>query len=402
MTPPPALKDTNLFKPIKVGSIELQNRLVFAPTTRFRNTNEFVATNLMKKHYEDRAENNGGLLITEATFVSPQAGLYPNCPMIHTDEQIQAWKQIVDAVHAKGTSFAMQLWHLGRAANAKTLKEHGVPYLAPSAEYYDEDTKKVAVEAGNELRAFTLEEVKQIIEDFKQGAINAVKVAGFDFVEIHAAHMYTLSQFIDIASNHRTDEYGGSIENRTKLTLEVVDALIDAVGAEKVGIRISPYAEFQGGSGANSRLMHPIAQYAYLYSELERRGREGKRLAYVHSVEARMALGDVLAPEYSVDWVKQIWKGVLIRAGGYLHLDGYTNLINDVNDDDRTLIAVSRYYTSNPDLVYRLKEGLELTKYDRNTLYGGGNYGYNTFGKFGEDAKAQDSVEAKLQALALA
>ncbi|GME78669.1 unnamed protein product [Ambrosiozyma monospora] len=403
MTPPPALKDTNLFKPIKVGSIELQNRLAFAPTTRFRNTDDFVATDLMKKHYEDRAENNGGLLITEATFVSPQAGLYPNGPMIHTKKQAEAWKEIVDAVHAKGTSIAMQLWHLGRAANAKTLKEHGVPYLAPSAEYYDEDTKKVAVESNNELRAFTLKEVKQIIEDFKQGAINAIKVSGFDFVEIHAAHMYTLSQFIDIASNHRTDDYGGSIENRTKLTLEVVDALIDAVGADKVGIRISPYSTFQGGSGADSKVMHPIAQYAYLYSELERRGREGKRLAYVHSVESRMAVGGdaINGPEYSTEWVRQIWKGILIRAGGYLHQPNYETLINDVNLDDRTIIAVSRYYTSNPDLAHRLKEGLELTKYDRNTFYSKGNYGYNTWGKYGEDAKGKDSVEAKLEALSL-
>ncbi|GME85744.1 unnamed protein product [Ambrosiozyma monospora] len=215
--------------------------------------------------------------------------------------------------------------------------------------------------------------------------------------------MHTLAQFIDIASNHRTDEYGGSIEKRTKLTLEVVDALIEAVGAEKVGIRISPYSEFHGGSGANSKLMHPIAQYAYLYSELERRGREGKRLAYVHTVESRMAVGgDVVeGPEYSVEWVAQIWKGVLIRAGGYLHQEGYKNLIHDVNLDDRTIIAVSRYYTSNPDLAHRLKNGLELTKYDRSTFYGGGNYGYNTWGKYGEDAKAQDSIEAKLEALSL-
>ncbi|GME80303.1 unnamed protein product [Ambrosiozyma monospora] len=403
MTSPPALKDTNLFKPIKVGSIELQNRLAFAPTTRFRNTDDFIATNLIKKHYTDRAENNGGLLITEATFVSPQAGLYPNGPMIQTNQQAEAWKQVVDAVHSKGTCIAMQLWHLGRAANAKTLKEHGVPYLAPSAEYFDKDRKKVAIESENELREFTIDEVNQIIEDFKQGAINAIDVSGFDFVEIHSAHMYTLAQFIDIASNHRTDEYGGSIENRTRLALEVVDALIDAVGADKVGIRISPYATFQGGSGAESKLMHPIAQYAYLYSELERRGREGKRLAYVHSVEPRVALGvDVEdSPEYSTEWVRQIWKGVLIRAGGYLHQPNYEKLIRDVSLDDRTLIGVSRYYTSNPDLVHRLKNGLELTKYDRNTFYTGGNYGYNTWGKYGEVAKGMDSNNAKLETLSL-
>ncbi|GME76718.1 unnamed protein product [Ambrosiozyma monospora] len=216
--------------------------------------------------------------------------------------------------------------------------------------------------------------------------------------------MYTLAQFIDIASNHRNDQYGGSIENRTRLALEVVDAVVDAVGADKVGIRISPYVKFQGGSGADSKLMHPIAQYAYLYSELERRGREGKRLAYVHSVESRISDGaDVKdGPEYSSEWVRQIWKGVLIRAGSYLHLPNYETLINDVNLDDRTIIAVSRYYTSNPDLAYRLKEGSELTPYDRNTFYGGGNFGYNTWGKFGEDAKGEDSVEAKLEAVALA
>ncbi|GMG24941.1 unnamed protein product [Ambrosiozyma monospora] len=404
MTPPQPLKDTNLFKPIKVGSVTLQNRLAFAPTTRFRNTKDFIPTNLIKKHYEDRAENNGGLLITEATFVSPQAGLYAHAPLIHTKQQVEAWKQIVDAVHAKGTFIAMQLWHLGRAANASVLKEYGgLSYLAPTAKYYDESRKIIADKAGLELREFTLPEVKQIIEDFKNGAIKAIKVAGFDFVELHAAHMYTLAQFIDIASNERTDEYGGSIENRTKLVLDVVDALIDAVGADKVGIRISPYTTYQGGSGAESTLMHPIAQYAYLYSELEKRGREGKRLAFIHSVEPRVAVGiDVQdAPEYSTEWVRQIWKGVLIRTGSYLHQEGYKNLIRDVNIDDRTLIGASRYYTSNPDLADRLKDGLELTPYDRNTFYFGGNYGYNTFGKFGEDAKGKDSVEANLEAVAL-
>ncbi|GMG40260.1 unnamed protein product [Ambrosiozyma monospora] len=400
----PSLKDTNLFKPIKVGSVTLQNRLAFAPTTRFRNTEDFVATNLQKKYYEDRAEKNGGLLITEATFISPQAGLYPHGPMIHTERQAKAWKQVVDGVHAKGTSIAMQLWHLGRAAYPDLLKKHGLPLLAASADYIDEESKQAAIKAGNELRAFTIPEIKAMIQEYVEAAKKAINIAGFDFVEIHSAHMYTLAQFIDIASNHRTDQYGGSIENRNRLTLEVVDALIEAVGAEKVGIRISPYVTWQGGSGADSELMHPIAQYAYLYSELERRGKEGKRLAYVHSVEARVAIGiDVQdAPQYSSEWVRQIWKGVLVRAGSYLHQDGYKNLINDVNGDDRTIIAVSRYFTSNPDLAERLKNGQELTKYDRTYFYAQTNYKYNTWGKFGEENKGEDSVEAKQEMVALA
>ncbi|GMF02759.1 unnamed protein product [Ambrosiozyma monospora] len=243
-----------------------------------------------------------------------------------------------------------------------------------------------------------------MIEDFKTAAIHAIKVAGFDFVELHAAHMYTMAQFLEVVSNHRTDEYGGSIENRTKLTLDIVDTLIDAVGANKIGIRISPYSTFQGGSGADCKIMHPIAQYAYLYSELERRGKEGKRLAYVHSVESRMAVGGdaIDGPEHSSEWVRQIWKGILIRTGGYLHSPGYKLLIDDVNLDDRTLIGVSRYYTSNPDLAHRLKNGLEMTKYDRTTFYTQSNYGYNTWGKFGEEAQGEDSVQAKEQLVALA
>ncbi|GME85019.1 unnamed protein product [Ambrosiozyma monospora] len=221
MTPPPPLKDTNLFKPIKVGSVTLQNRLVFAPTTRFRNTEDFVATNLMKKHYEDRAENNGGLLIGEATYINLGGGLYPHGPVIESKRQVEAWKQIVDAVHAKGSAIALQIYHLGRTADAALLKTYGEPFLAPSAEYFDEGHKEVtlsadcfdenheqvAIKAGNELRAFTLEEVKQMIEDFKTAAIHAIKVAGFDFVELHAAHMYTMAQFLEVVSNHRTDEW---------------------------------------------------------------------------------------------------------------------------------------------------------------------------------------------------
>ncbi|GMG21459.1 unnamed protein product [Ambrosiozyma monospora] len=400
---PPALADTNLFKPIKVGSVTLKNRLAFAPTTRLRNAEGGFATNLVQKHYEDRAENNGGLLIAEASFVSPQAGLFPGVPMIHTEEQAKTWKPITDSVHAKGSSIALQVWYLGRASYPAILKAAGLPMLAPSALYMDEESEKAAIEAGNPVRAMTTEEIHQLIADFKQAAIYAIKVAGFDFVELHSAHMYALCQFIDINSNKRTDEYGGSIEKRAKLVLDVVDAVCEAVGPEHVGIRFSPYVTWQGGSGADSPLLHPIAQYSYIFSELERRGKEGKRIAYIHNIEARVGRGiDVKdGPEHSSEWVRQIWKGVLIRAGGYLHQPDYANLIKDVNDNDRTLIGVSRYYTSNPDLAERLKKGLELSPYERDNFYSQGNYGYNTYGKSGEKNLDKDSDVAKEKAVPL-
>nr|6AGZ_A Chain A, Old Yellow Enzyme [Pichia]6AGZ_B Chain B, Old Yellow Enzyme [Pichia] len=389
------LADTNLFKPIKVGKIELKNRLVFPPTTRFRNTSDFVATDSMLSYYSQRAENNGGLLITEATFGAPQFGLYQNGPMIYTDRQVEAWKKIVEEVHKKGSHISMQLWNLGRAADPKLLKEHGLPFLAPSALYFSEESKKAAEEAGNEVQAMTLEQIEQTKKDYVNAAKNAIQKAGFDMVEVHSAHGYLLDQFIQTTANKRTDKYGGSIENRARLLLEVIDLVIEAVGADHVAVRLSPYATFQGSGGVDAEV-HPIAQFGYILSELERRAKEGKRLAYVSIVEPRVN-GIADAPENSEDnsWMLQIWKGVVLRSGGYLSEKGIAHLIKDVNADDRTLIGCSRYFTSNPDLPNRLRDGLPLTPYDRSRFYKiFSNDGYLTWGKYGEPEQPSDSAIA--------
>ncbi|GME97985.1 unnamed protein product [Ambrosiozyma monospora] len=288
--PQPPLSKTNLFKPIKVGSIELQNRIAMAPMTRLRgNPDDFTANDTIKKHFSDRAKNNGGLIISDAISVSWPGIGYPVGIMIQTKEQAQKLKPTVDAVHEAGSYFSAQLFHVGRNAVAAVMKARGLRLLGPSAGVYgDAEAEEAAKEAGIELEEMSLDDIDQLKKDFVKSAKNAVEVCGADFVEIHAASNYTLAQFIDISANKRTDKYGGCIENRCRLVLEVVDDLIDAIGAERVGIKFSPYMTLGGGSGVDGEI-HCIAQYAFLYSELERRAKEGKRLAYVSNYEARLA-----------------------------------------------------------------------------------------------------------------
>ncbi|VEU24229.1 DEKNAAC105481 [Brettanomyces naardenensis] len=381
-----SLANTNLFKPIKVGPVTLRNRLVYPPTTLFRNTDDFVPTDSLLAFYSARAEDNGGLLITEATAAAPGFGLIPNSPLIYDDRQVKAWKQIVKAVHDKGSFISAQIWHLGRTASPKVLKGHNLPFVGPSAVYVSEESKKEAEEVGNPLRALTIDEIHSIVKEYAAAAKRAINEAKFDIVEIHGAHGFLVDQFSSEVANQRTDEYGGSIENRARFALEVVDALIEAVGAEHVAIRLSPYANIQGIEGVQGKV-HPIVKYGYILSELERRGKEGKRLAYISVVEPRVqGFNDVaVPPETNPLWINEIWKGVLLRTGGLLHDEGYPELKKYVDGDDRTLIGASRYYTSNPDLANRLKNGYALTHYDRPTFYSPNtNKGYLTWPRYGE------------------
>ncbi|ODV84707.1 hypothetical protein CANARDRAFT_8285 [[Candida] arabinofermentans NRRL YB-2248] len=385
------LKDTNLFKPITLGETKLEHRFVYAPTTRFRATKDWVVSDAMATYYEERAESNGGLLIAEATHAAPLlVGAYNNTPGCHTELHAKAYKKLIDRVHAKGSKFAIQLWALGRVADPKLMKELGKPLVAPSAIFPDEATEKACIDAGNELKALTLDE----IEEFKKEYINSVKlainVANADIVEIHGAHGYMLDQFIQESSNQRTDKYGGSIENRARLTLELIDLAIEAVGASKIGIRLSPYAKFQGSTGVDSKT-HPIAQFGYILSELQKRASKGDELAYISVVEPTMNGIFKMEDErvFNTSWIQEIWKGKIIRAGNYLHQQDL--LIKDVNADDRTLIAASRYWTSNPDLIRRLKEGLELNHYKRDEFYVPGSIkGYLGWNKYGESKVADD------------
>ncbi|ODQ44100.1 hypothetical protein PICMEDRAFT_18561 [Pichia membranifaciens NRRL Y-2026] len=379
------LANSNLFKPIKVGPVELKNRLVHAPTTRFRNTDEFVATDSMLDYYTERATDNGGLLIVEATFPSPEFGLFERAPMIKTPQQVKAWRRITDSVHAQGSSITLQLWNLGRVADPALLQKHNLPFVGPSAIYLDEASEKAAKEAGNELRAITVPEIKAMVAEYAASAKRSIDEAGFDMIEIHAANMYLPDQFLQETSNTRTDEYGGSLENRARFILETVDACIAAVGAERVAIRFSPYSEFQGSLGAHAET-NPIVTWGYVLSELEKRAKHGNRLAYISIVEPRVSGTDEHPDTDPVDfsWPDHIWRGILLRSGGYLSKDAIARLPDVVNSNNHTLIGAGRYFSSNPDLVNRVRNTLEMTQYERSTFYTVGNVGYLDFRESGQ------------------
>ncbi|ANZ74835.1 BA75_00402T0 [Komagataella pastoris] len=406
----PDLRETNLFKPIKVGNVDLTTRVTFAPTTRTRATDDFVPSQLQLQYYGDRSENNGGLIITEATFVSKQGGLYENVPGIWSERQAKAWRTITDKVHHNNTAISVQLWNLGRVASPKLAKEHGLKLLGPSAIYENEASEKAAQEAGIEIQAATIEDIENFKKEYVVAAKLATEVAGFDFIEVHSAHGYLFDQFLQGKGvNERTDQYGGTIENRARFLLEVIDLLIDTVGAEKLAIRLSPWADVQGSGGVNGD-PHPIVLYGYVLSELEKRAHQGNRLAYVSIVEPRVNgvtdVSDEEAVEKGIannDFILDIWKGVVVRSGAYLSSPGYPNLIKDVNANDRTLIGAGRFWTSNPDLVQRLKNGQKLTPYDRSTFYLDTNYGYNTWREYGDDTVvSEDDPESKKTPVALA
>ncbi|KAI5823787.1 NADH:flavin oxidoreductase/NADH oxidase [Schizophyllum commune Tattone D] len=346
-----------LFQPIKVGDLTLAHRVVLAPLTRFRGTKfEHVPLPNVKEYYRQRGSTPGTLLITEATFISPQAGGYTNVPGIWSDEQISKWKEVTDTVHAEGSFIYLQLWALGRAAVAAELKaeDPSFDYVAPSA---------IKLTGHDETpRALTIPEIKQYVQWYATAAKNAVERAGFDGVEIHGANGYLIDQFLQDVSNHRTDEYGGSIENRSRFGLEVVDAVVKAVGASKTGIRLSPWGKFQ-----DMRMADPLPQFSYFATELKTRHPD---LAYLHLVEPRAQGFAILRDEdlearESNDFLRKIWAPKpLITAGAYTR-----ELAIKTAEEKGDIIAVGRYFISNPDLPLRWRHNLPLTEYNRDTFY---------------------------------
>lgn len=368
---PVALKDTNLFKPLKVGNTEVLQRVAMAPLSRFRADPQgnVPNKNWTEEYYRQRSQRPGTMIITEATFISAQAGGYDAAPGIWTEEQMEQWKKIFKAIHDNKSFVWVQMWALGRQAFPNNMARDGLRLDAPSADLYMSDKQKeVAKENNIAQHELTKEDIKQYIKDYVKAAKNSVE-SGADGVEIHSANGYLLNQFIDPKSNRRTDEYGGSIENRCRFALEVVDAVVDAIGAERTGIRLSPYGLF----GNMSCGFEPsiVAHYAYLIGELEKRGIAGKRLAYIHLVEPSVT--DLMLvedqgeyKEGTNDFAYSIWKGPIIRAGNYaLHPE----LVKEQVKDPRTLIAYGRYFISNPDIIDRLENGLPLNEQDRPTFY---------------------------------
>ncbi|KAI8387399.1 hypothetical protein BD560DRAFT_486263 [Blakeslea trispora] len=353
-----------LFAPIKVGKADLKHRVVLAPLTRFRATTEAVPTDLQVEHYKQRA-SEGGLLITEATFINRLAGGYPQAPGIYTKEQIEGWKKVTDAVHEKKGVIYLQLWHIGRAG-FKGLNPNQEQIV--SASDIPISGKNMAGGDYEVPRPLTVEEIKALVQDYRQAALNAVE-AGFDGVEIHGANGYLIDQFINTSSNKRTDQYGGSIENRARFALEIVDAVVDAIGADRTAIRFSP-----GGAFQDMKDDTVVETWSYLTTQLQQNHPD---LAYLHFIEARASFfNDEANSVDTLEPYRQIWKGPFITASGFS-----TNVPHAIEIAEKTgnLIAFGRAFIANPDLPERIRNGWELNKYDRSTFYTHDAVGYTDY-----------------------
>ncbi|KZV75902.1 NADH:flavin oxidoreductase/NADH oxidase [Peniophora sp. CONT] len=360
-----------LFTPLKVGNALLQHRIVLAPLTRLRADDKHVHTDLAVKYYEQRASTPGTLLVTEGTFIAPQAGGVPNAPGIWNDQQIAAWTKVTEAVHAKGGFIFMQLWALGRTAVAAVLKREG-PYEVVGASAIPLDAEHAIP------RPLTMEEIKEYVQWYAQAAKNAVR-AGFDGVEIHSANGYILDQFLQTKSNERTDDYGGSVENRIRFVSEVLDAVTDAIGPERTGIRLSPWSSFMG-----MRMQDPVPTFSAVVNYAVA---HHPKLAYIHVIEPRVDgikdIAEIPAGE-SNDFIRDIWSPrPLILAGGFTR----ELALSATERDKNVLVGVGRHYIANPDLPRRWMHGVALTPYNRQTFSTKGAEGYTDY-PFSPDLKA--------------
>ncbi|KDQ28748.1 hypothetical protein PLEOSDRAFT_1038318 [Pleurotus ostreatus PC15] len=357
-----AAREQALFSPIRVGKLQLLHRIVHAPLTRRRGTRETAVPLLpiVAEYYSQRASKPGTLLITEATTVAPQGAGVLHVPGIYSDEQVAAWREITEAVHAKKCYIFSQLRAYGRAADPTALKALNLDYVAPSS---------FPMPSRPELtpRALTIPEIRQYVAAYGNAAKRAVNEAKFDGVELHGANGYLLEQFLQDVSNKRTDEYGGSIEGRCRFVLEVLAAVVKEVGEERVAIRLSPW-----GTVLDMGMQDPKPTYTYLVTRIKELY---PHLAYIHVVEPRAngsgdrAPGESRADE-SNDFIRDIWgERPLISAGGYTR----ETALRQAEARPNELIAFGRWYISNPDLPQRLIDNIPFTAYDRSTFYAGGD-----------------------------
>ncbi len=354
--------DGTLFTPTRLGAIEVGNRIAMAPLTRNRAIEGRVPNPLAIQYYEQRA--SAGLIIAEATQISPLGQGYLDTPGIYSQAQIDAWRKVTDAVHARGGRIVLQLWHVGRISHSSLLPDGEVP-VAPSALRANGKTfTEKGFEDVSEPRALRLDEIPALIQDFRQAARNAI-TAGFDGVEVHAANGYLIDQFLRDGSNLRTDEYGGSIENRTRLLDEVVRAIASEIGAERTGVRLSPVTP---ANDARDSQPQPLFERA-----VERLDAIGG-LAFVHVIEgATGGPRDNIAFDYAA--LRAKFKGPWIANNGYDKDSAEQAIASGYAD----MIAFGRAFIANPDLVERLRLGVALSDLDPDTLYGGGAKGYTDY-----------------------
>ena len=353
--------EQKLFTPVQVGPVALKHRVVMAPLTRSRsNQPGDIPGDLMLEYYTQRA-SDGGLIISEATTISITGRGWFGAPGLYSDAQIEGWKKVVNAVHAKGGFMFSQLWHTGRSSNVETTGGSTPVTASVNPEYWNDASHLVSAPSGwvqpSPHRALEIAEIKGIVEDYRRAAERA-KAAGFDGVELHSGNGYLMDQFLQDGSNKRTDIYGGSIENRSRFLLEVVEALVSVWGRDHVAVRIAPSGSWNGMSDSN-----PQALFAYVTEQLNKFG-----LAYLHIIEPRVK-GNVVIAEgqapVAAEKLRKIFKGRIIAAGGF-EPDTAEAVIEK---GDADAVAFGRHFVANPDLPTRIKLGAPLNPYDRNTFY---------------------------------
>jgi N-ethylmaleimide reductase len=360
-----------LFDPIQVGNIELANRVVMAPLTRNRSPNA-IPGDLTVTYYTQRA--SAGLLITEATAISHQGQGYADVPGLYAPEQLAGWRKVTDAVHATGGEIVAQMWHVGRISH-NTLQPNGAAPVAPSAITAKSKTFLINADGAGSFadtsppRALELFELPAIVEDYRKAARSAVE-AGFDGVEIHAANGYLIDQFLRSGSNHRDDAYGGSIENRARFLLDVLEAVTKEIGAGRTGIRISPVTP-----AGDSSDPEPQPLFSYLAEKMA-----AFELAYIHIIEgATGGPRDFQQGDKPFDYAGL--HAAYRKAGGkaaWMVNNAYEQKLAEaaVESGDADLVAFGKLFIANPDLVKRLRERADFNEPDQATFYGGGAKGY--------------------------
>ncbi|WP_312131049.1 alkene reductase [Diaphorobacter nitroreducens] len=362
---------TTLFDPIQAGDLHLANRIAMAPLTRNRSP-QAVPRDITATYYAQRA--SAGLLITEGTAITHQGQGYSDVPGLYGTEQLDGWKRVTQAVHARGGKIVTQLWHVGRVSHTALQPEGGAP-VAPSAVRAQSQTYLVDAASGqgqfvptSEPRALAAEELPDIVHAFAAAARNAVQTAGFDGVEIHGANGYLLDQFLKDGANQRKDDYGGGIANRVRLMVEVTRAVVDAIGGGRVGIRLSPVTP------ANDiRDSDPQPLFEHLARELAPLG-----LAFIHVIEgATGGPREVEGRPFDYAAFKNAYRSAGGR-GAWMVNNGYDrDMAQEALVSGRAdIVAFGRAFISNPDLVERLRRGAPLNAWDKTTFYGGGEHGY--------------------------
>lgn len=353
---------STLFQPYPLGPLTLANRIVMAPLTRNRAGAGLAPSPLAATYYAQRA--SAGLIITEATQISAQAQGYQDTPGLYTQDQIDGWRKVTDAVHARGGRIFVQLWHVGRISHVDLQPGNAAPVSASAIRAQTKTFVHNGFVDVSEPRALEIDELPAIVNDFRQAAANAI-AAGFDGVEVHGANGYLLEQFIKDGANQRTDAYGGSIENRARLLLEVTAAVAAEIGADRTGVRLSPVSP----ANAIATISDPQRQYDYIVDQLS-----ALRVVYLHVVEGATGGQRNVAP-FDYDGLRRRFTGTYLANNGYDLELANAHLAGGKAD----LFAFGRAFISNPDLVERLKTGAPLNALNPATLYGGGAEGYTDY-----------------------